>query len=46
VTIAGIDLAQAQDLVHRADAICPYSNAIRGNVPVEIAVSVRPHSPA
>ena len=46
VTIAGIDLAQAQDLVHRADAICPYSNAIRGNVPVEIAVSVRPHNPA
>lgn len=41
VTIAGIDQATAEDLVRRADAICPYSNAIRGNVDVPKTVSVR-----
>jgi lipoyl-dependent peroxiredoxin len=41
VTIAGIAVDTAQDLVHRADAICPYSNAVRGNVVVAISVNVR-----
>ena len=41
VTIAGVAPDTAQDLVHRADAICPYSNAIRGNVAVAISVNVR-----
>lgn len=41
VTIAGIDQSTAEDLVGRADAICPYSNAIRGNVVVAKTVSVR-----
>jgi Ohr subfamily peroxiredoxin len=41
VVIAGIAPDQAQDLVQRADAICPYSNAIRGNVKVDFTVSVR-----
>jgi lipoyl-dependent peroxiredoxin len=41
VTMAGIDRLTAEQLVKRADAICPYSNAIRGNVDVQIAVSVR-----
>jgi Ohr subfamily peroxiredoxin len=41
VTIAGVAQAVAEDLVHRADAICPYSNAIRGNVAVPITVTVR-----
>ena len=41
VTIAGIDQPTAETLVHKAHAICPYSNAIRGNVPVATAVSVR-----
>jgi lipoyl-dependent peroxiredoxin len=41
VTIAGIAESQAQDLVHRADAICPYSNAIRGNIEVAFTVKVR-----
>jgi len=41
VTIAGVDQATADDLVKRADAICPYSNAIRGNVNVAIHVAVR-----
>jgi osmotically inducible protein OsmC len=41
VTIAGVDQKTAGQLVEGADAICPYSNAIRGNVDVQIAVSVR-----
>lgn len=40
-TIAGIDQQTAERLVEGAHAICPYSNAIRGNVDVIIAVSVR-----
>jgi Ohr subfamily peroxiredoxin len=34
VSIAGVDQATAEQLVRGADAICPYSNAIRGNVDV------------
>jgi lipoyl-dependent peroxiredoxin len=41
VTIAGIDQSKAETLVHRAHEICPYSNAIRGNVDVAITVSIR-----
>ena len=41
VTVAGVDQTTAETLVHRAHAICPYSNAIRGNVDVAITVSVR-----
>jgi len=41
VTIAGVDQATAEELVRGADAICPYSNAIRGNVAVAKSVTVR-----
>ena len=41
VTIAGIDQQIAERLVQAADAICPYSNAIRGNGDVTASVSVR-----
>ena len=41
VMIAGIDQQTAERLVQAAHAICPYSNAIRGNVDVAISVSVR-----
>src|SRR6202521_6343830 len=41
VTIAGVDQKTAGQLVEGAHAICPYSNAIKGNVDVQIAVSVR-----
>ena len=41
VTIAGIDQQTAERLVQGAHAICPYSNAVRGNVDVAISVSVR-----
>jgi osmotically inducible protein OsmC len=38
VTVVGLPQADAEALVHAADAVCPYSNAIRGNVNVAIAV--------
>jgi Ohr subfamily peroxiredoxin len=38
VTITGQDQARAEDLVHRADRICPYSNAVRGNIDVHVSV--------
>ena len=41
VTIAGIDQQTAERLVQGAHTICPYSNAIRGNVDVAISVLVR-----
>ena len=41
VTIAGIDQQTAERLVQGAHAICPYSNAIRGNVDVAISASVQ-----
>jgi lipoyl-dependent peroxiredoxin len=41
VTVAGVDQKKAEELVEFADKICPYSNAIRGNVDVGITVSVR-----
>jgi osmotically inducible protein OsmC len=41
VTVAGVDQQTAETLVHRAHAICPYSNAIRGNVDVVTSVAVR-----
>ena len=40
VTVTGVDQKKAEELVEAADKICPYSNAIRGNVAVEINVSV------
>ena len=41
VTIAGVDQNTAGQLVEGAHAICPYSNAIKGNVDVQFAISVR-----
>ncbi|MEV5826820.1 organic hydroperoxide resistance protein [Spirillospora sp. NPDC052242] len=32
------DLENGRDLVERAHQICPYSNATRGNVPVELVI--------
>ena len=39
VSIGGLDQAAAEALVHAADAACPYSNAIRGNVTVAITTT-------
>ncbi|MCS0497279.1 organic hydroperoxide resistance protein [Ancylobacter sp. MQZ15Z-1] len=41
ITMAGIDQASAEEFVRGADAICPYSNAVRGNVDVVKTVTVR-----
>jgi lipoyl-dependent peroxiredoxin len=41
VTVVGIDQKKAEELVQSAHKICPYSNAIRGNVDVAISVSAR-----
>ncbi|MGV3599187.1 MAG: organic hydroperoxide resistance protein [Bacteroidota bacterium] len=36
VEIPGIEHSQAQELVEKAHQICPYSNATRGNILVEV----------
>lgn len=39
VNVAGVELNVAKDLVAKAHEVCPYSNAIRGNVEVELVVT-------
>jgi lipoyl-dependent peroxiredoxin len=41
VTMAGVDQTSAEAYVKRGHELCPYSNAIRGNVDVRITVSIR-----
>ena len=41
VVMAGVDQATADSYVRRGHELCPYSNAIRGNVDVKITVDVR-----
>jgi osmotically inducible protein OsmC len=38
VALPGVDRLEADRLVHRADAVCPYSNAIRTNVEVKFTI--------
>ncbi len=38
VALPGLDRAQAEALAAKAHEICPYSNATRGNIDVQIAV--------
>jgi osmotically inducible protein OsmC len=38
VAISGVDQASAEKIVEAAHAVCPYSNAVRGNVDVAIVV--------
>jgi osmotically inducible protein OsmC len=38
VTVTGVNQKKAEELVESAHKICPYSNAIRGNVDVAITV--------
>ncbi|MAC58511.1 MAG: Ohr subfamily peroxiredoxin [Novosphingobium sp.] len=40
VKITGLDQATAEDVVAKAHAVCPYSNAVKGNIDVAISVSV------
>lgn len=39
VHIPGMDKAQAQNLVEKAHQVCPYSNATRGNIEVNLTVT-------
>ncbi|MGW1123819.1 MULTISPECIES: organic hydroperoxide resistance protein [unclassified Streptomyces] len=38
-TIPNVDKATAQALIEKAHQVCPYSNATRGNIKVELAVA-------
>ena len=40
VTLSGLDEDDARDLVEKAHQVCPYSNATRGNIPVDLEVHV------
>jgi len=40
VSVSGIDQKSAEELVTRAHQICPYSNAVRGNIDVSLTVNV------
>ncbi len=37
-TLPTLDAATAQQLVEAAHQVCPYSNATRGNIDVELSV--------
>ena len=39
INLPGLDRAVATDLVHAAHQVCPYSNATRGNIDVELAIA-------
>ncbi len=41
VVIAGLEQSKAEEIVSTAHAVCPYSNAIKGNVDVKLNVSTR-----
>ncbi|MEK9950745.1 MAG: organic hydroperoxide resistance protein [Curvibacter sp.] len=36
VSLPGLDRAVAEDLLHTAHQVCPYSNATRGNIVVDL----------
>jgi osmotically inducible protein OsmC len=38
VVIPGVELSLAQELADAAHQVCPYSNATRGNIDVQIVV--------
>jgi osmotically inducible protein OsmC len=41
VAITGLDQATAEEIVKEAHSVCPYSNAVKGNIDVAIAVTTR-----
>jgi osmotically inducible protein OsmC len=40
VELSGVDQSVADELVEGAHAVCPYSNATRGNIPVLVDATV------
>ncbi|MDX7951485.1 organic hydroperoxide resistance protein [Lichenihabitans sp. Uapishka_5] len=41
VVITGLDQAKAEEIVKAAHAVCPYSNAVKGNIDVKLNVTTR-----
>jgi Ohr subfamily peroxiredoxin len=41
VELGGLSQAEAEELVAAAHAVCPYSNATRGNIDVTLSTTVR-----
>jgi Ohr subfamily peroxiredoxin len=41
VTITGLDQATAEEIVAAAHQVCPYSNAVKGNIDVKLSVTTR-----
>lgn len=39
IDLPGLDFATAKQVVERADDVCPYSNALRGNVKVKFQIN-------
>lgn len=39
ISLPGLDRAVAQELVNAAHQVCPYSNATRGNIDVELVLA-------
>ncbi|WP_067903057.1 Ohr family peroxiredoxin [Nocardia vaccinii] len=39
VSVPGLDKPTLRELVETTEQVCPYSNAVRGNVPVEVRIS-------
>jgi Ohr subfamily peroxiredoxin len=39
ISLPGVDRAVAQDLIDTAHQVCPYSNATRGNIEVELTLA-------
>ncbi|QNS14415.1 organic hydroperoxide resistance protein [Mannheimia bovis] len=40
ITVAGLNEADAKTLIQKAHEVCPYSNAVRGNVDVRLHVNL------
>jgi len=39
ITVPGVERAVVEDLVQKAHVVCPYSNATRGNIKVDLIVA-------
>lgn len=39
VSLPGVDADQARQFAEQADQVCPYSNAVRGNVEIDLQVA-------
>lgn len=40
ISLPGLEQEVADDLVHKAHQVCPYSNATRGNIDVKLNINV------